>query len=91
MTICVSQSKIVDKNTGIERPCKYSDIPKDIGNWVHDLNYRPIPFDLLELKIKDSCKVKGGWWDGKEWQGVKLKPQDEVIAWKRQLYDYALG
>lgn len=89
--ICVSQSKLIDKNTGLERPYKYSDIPTDEDQWVLDLTYRPIPFDLLYLKIRNKPKTIGGWWNGKIWQGLRLKKDDDVIAWKRQMYDYALG
>lgn len=89
--ICVLKSKIIDQKTGLERACKYSDVPTDNLKWVYDLNYRPIPFDLLYLKTKRLPKDVGGWWTGKKWEGLKLKSSDEVIAWKRQLYDYALG
>ena len=89
--IFVSISKTTDKKSGLERPVRYSDIPMDKEHWITDLTYRPIPFDLLYLKIKDLLKVKAGWWNGEAWQGLRLKQEDEVIAWKRQLYDYALG
>jgi hypothetical protein len=89
--IHVAQTKIVDKITKIERLCKYSDVPKDEEGWVWDLTYRPIPFDLLYLKIKDGIKDKAGWWDGEHWKGLRVKSHDKITAWKRQLYDYALG
>jgi hypothetical protein len=62
-----------------------------VGNWVTDLKYRPIPFDLLYLSIKDSPRIIGGWWTGRKWNGLRLKTTHQVIAWKRQMYDYAFS
>lgn len=83
--IIVTRSKITDKITKLERPCKYSDVPTDKEKWVHDLNYMPIPYDLMFLKLKNHTKIKSGWWDGNGWKGLRLKDEDEVVAWKRNL------
>jgi len=81
--LIVAQSKIADKKTGKPRLLKYSDVPTDEHNWVLDLEYMPIPYDILFLKIKDHPKPKSGWWTGITWKGLMVKKEDEVLAWKR--------
>lgn len=81
--IIVGKSKINDKITNEPRPCKYSDVPTDRDKWVYDLNFMPIPFDLMHLKFAASSRIKAGWWNGLVWKGTRLKPDDTVIAWKR--------
>ncbi len=85
--IIVSKSKIPDKNTKEERLCKYSDVPTDEDKWVYDLTYRPIPYDLMKMRFsgQDKSVVKSGWWTGIFWKGLRLKKDDKVIAWKRNL------
>ena len=89
--INVFHSKLVDKVTGLERVYKYSDVPTDKDQWVFDLRYRPIPYDLLYLKLSRNNRVISGWWTSKVWEGPRLKEADKVIAWKRQLYDYVFS
>lgn len=81
--IIVAKSKIKDAITGKKRAYKYSDIPTDINKWVYDLEYMPIPYDLMFLRLKENPKVKSGWWDGAIWQGLRLKDDETIIAWKR--------
>lgn len=81
--IIVTKSKIFDKKTNQEIFCKYSDVPKDPKGWVYDLTYMPIPYDLMHVKLKDSPFVKSAWWTSKVWKGLRLKPDETVIAWKR--------
>lgn len=81
--IIAFKTKITDKNTGKERVCKYSDVPTDREKWVYDLSYYPIPYDLMYLKVKGACRIRSGWWDGKNWKGLRMKDTDEIIAWKR--------
>jgi hypothetical protein len=81
--ITVAKSKITDKKTKENRVCKYSDVPTDPQKWVYDLKYMPIPYDLMFLRFKNSPKIKSGWWNGIHWEGLRLEPQEIVIAWKR--------
>lgn len=81
--IIVAHSKIIDENTKTARTCKYSDVPLDVNKWACDLNYMPIPYDLMHVKVKDSPRIKSAWWNGSQWQGLRLKEDDQVIAWKR--------
>lgn len=75
-------SKIKDDTTGLTRIAKYSDIPKD-KRWSTLLEFIPVYYDLVELKIKDYHKNKIGWFNGSEWTGLRLKATDVVLAWKK--------
>lgn len=79
--IIVGKSKLTDKY-GKERIYKYSDIPKDLEGWVLDLQYFPIPFDLMHLKFKGKPRVKSGWWNGRRWEGPRFA-RETIVAWKR--------
>lgn len=81
--VIVSKSKILDKITNQARLCKYSDVPTDNEKWVYNLIYMPIPYDLMHVKLQNSRFIKSGWWTGKLWKGLRLKPTETVIAWKR--------
>jgi hypothetical protein len=61
---------------------KYGDVPLQKKEWVVDLKYRPSPFDMCCLKIKESKRIINGWWTGFEWQGLHLAENYSVIAWK---------
>jgi hypothetical protein len=87
MRITVGYSKLLDPFTKKERPYKYSDITSDKG-WVDNVIYLPIPFDLMYLKVKDNPKILSGWWDGTDWNGLRLKKDHEITKWKRN-QDYA--
>jgi hypothetical protein len=88
--ITVGTSRLWDKKIKKYRKYKYSDVPADLDKWVGNLKYRPIPFDLLYLSIKNLRKPKNGWWSGERWDGRLLKDTDEVVAWKRNLSQFAL-
>ena len=81
--ITVSKSKIFDKTLNKKIVCKYSNVPKDSSQWVYDLTYMPIPYDLMHVKLKDSRSIKSAWWTGKLWRGLRLGSSEIVIAWKR--------
>ena len=83
MLITVGSSKIKDPKTYNERLCKYSDIPTDPHGWVLDPTYKPIPFDLMYLRIEGIPTAKSGWWTGRIWKGLRLKRREKVIHWKR--------
>lgn len=65
--------------------------------WANASKHKPIPFDLVTV-LTDENKEKSAWWvevlhkDKKiktgYWEGIKIKPSDKVIKWKRRLYDW---
>lgn len=89
--IIIGKSLIKDKITKKNRPWKYSDIKEkenwiENNDWVETSHYLPIPFDLMELKVKDRPKPLPGWHDGQKWQGLRIKKDYKVIQWKRVIY-----
>jgi hypothetical protein len=85
--IQVGRTKITITETG-QLPkiciCKYSNVPLDpTTGFVADLKYRPINFDMTLCKLKNKVKPIPGWWDGRRWKGLRFRPNDIVIAWKR--------
>lgn len=86
--IQVAKTKLIHPVTGKKFTCKYSDVPKDADYWVNDLSYFPINHDMMYLRIEGKPRIVSGWWDGRKWIGLRIKPDDKVIAWKRNIYDY---
>lgn len=91
--IQVGQTKILVKmKCGLMKKCvcKYSDVPLDgVTGFVTNLNYLPIKYDMMTVRIKDKNKLASAWWDGTRWNGLRLRDGDEIMAWKRVQYcDY---
>jgi hypothetical protein len=87
--ITVGKSTLKDPLTQKSRVYKYSDIPADSLGWVSNSHYKPIPYDLMYLRIKSTSIPKTGWWNGLLWKGLKVTKAEEsnVKAWKRYM-DY---
>ena len=85
--IQVGKTKVKDKRTGLPIACRYSDVPTDDQGWVTDLRYIPIYFDMLVVKIRDKPRAVSAWFDGKSWIGLRMRPGNVVVAWKRNPYD----
>jgi len=49
-------------------------------DWTKPENKLPIEYDLVSLKLGERELV--GWWDGREWMGRYIKPNDKVDFWK---------
>ena len=61
----------------------YRHVKQDADGWVKPEEWLPISFDLVILKLEVGTKM--GWFTGDRWDGRKVNPEDEVIAWKRSL------
>lgn len=68
-----------------KRRISYKDIKDeyDEDGWMDANKYMPGNYDLMFLKVKDKG-ILSGWAIGKSWDGLTIKPDDEVIAWKRK-------
>lgn len=66
-----------------EKPTYYRDVKADIDGWVDAKVYLPADFDLVYMKIKGKPTIVG-WSVGKEWIGLRLKDDDEVLYWKKK-------
>jgi hypothetical protein len=61
----------------------YKDIQFDIDGWADSKRFLPDDFDLVYMRLKRE-KTVAGWIAGTIWIGLRLKPDDKVIAWKRK-------
>lgn len=60
---------------------KYTDAKIDEDGWTDPSLWLPLPFDLCWLKLQDRTRT--GWWTGKVWEGLRVKPEDTVVYWKK--------
>lgn len=61
----------------------YRDVDFDDDGWADAKRFLPHDYDLMYLKLKDKGVISG-WVAYEEWQGLRLKSNDEVLYWKRQ-------
>ena len=65
----------------------YSNVVPEEDGWVCPEKWMPYPFDVVNLKAFSSIlnrnKFFNGWWTGKDWEGLRLKNTDFVMAWKK--------
>jgi len=54
---------------------------EDLDGWVPELYCRPISFDLVLIRTTEE-KTKTGWWNGRKWEGYRIKDEDIVMCWK---------
>lgn len=47
------------------------------------MEYLPDDYDIMYLKIKNKPSSHG-WISGNNWDGLKIKPDDEVLYWKKK-------
>lgn len=69
------------KKVGIDK-FQYKNIPQYPHHWINPDNYFPLDGDLCHLMLSDG-NVINGWAYGRVWDGLHLKPEDEIVAWKR--------
>lgn len=73
--------KYVFKET--DKVLSYKTVVSDIDGWVDAKKYLPVDYDLMYLKIKDKPTAHG-WIVGRKWDGLKIKPEDEILYWKKK-------
>ncbi len=71
-----------DIYTPSKRKFAYRDIKLDPDGWADVNQYLPADFDLLLMKMSDGT-IKPGWRIGNDWDGIRLNPLVQVIAWKK--------
>lgn len=59
----------------------YRHIPQSVYEWVDPQYYLPLPYDMCELET--DKKIRHGWWNGREWESLRLKPDEIVYHWRR--------
>lgn len=59
-----------------------------IGEWINPARVLPHPFELVVAQIIGKCKLRRIWWDGSEWQGLRLLPDEKILGWKKDDHEY---
>lgn len=55
--------------------------------WAESAKACPVPFDLVTVETKTGKRLPA-WWAENAWEGYRLKNSDEVLRWKRRLYEH---
>ena len=80
------------REVGKRYPLTYSAVKYDREGWAKAEQVRPLPFDMTLLKVERQGKILAkfipGWWNGDKWEGRKMKDEDKVINWKRDLGEF---
>lgn len=53
--------------------------PPQWEEWIKISEALPLPFDLVD--VRTPKKTVSAWWDGKQWDGYRLREEDEVLEW----------
>lgn len=56
------------------------DLKKSYTGWTDPKMFLPLIYDLVLMQT--PRKTIKGWWNGIEWEGLRLLPQDNVSSWK---------
>ena len=65
-------------------PYSYRDVEYDDYGWADSKKYLPEDFDLVYMKLARE-RIITGWINGTHWCGVRLKQDDKVLFWKRDI------
>jgi len=65
---------------------RYRDIEYVYDYWVDVNKFLPDDYDIVYLQLTDGRGVTG-WLSGNTWEGLRLKPEDEIVLWKRKPED----
>lgn len=60
----------------------YPEVKYDPDGWADAAKYLPDKFDLVKVKIKNGG-YKSAWHQGNAWEGYRIKPEDEILYWKK--------
>lgn len=65
-----------------KRTLRYSDCTSDMDGWINCEEFLPRPYDICDLKTE--TKILPGWYCGNTFVGLKLKPADKVLYWRKR-------
>lgn len=54
--------------------------PRYWDGWIKVEEALPLPFDMVYMDRGKN--IIAGWWNGMHWEGISLKEEDFVTAWK---------
>lgn len=61
----------------------YREVKFDEDGWADAEKWIPADYDLVFMKLKRGPTVSG-WAYGNEFIGLRMKPKDVVLYWKRK-------
>lgn len=64
----------------IGREVVYGDVEYDSHKWADSSKFLPRDYDLCYCKMEKQTLA--GWYTGVSWDGLNVKPDDEVFSWK---------
>jgi len=59
-----------------------SQITREEGRWINPKYFRPVCYDLVEIKNGNS--MLNGWWTGSQWDGYREIKNDNSIRWREK-------
>lgn len=83
----ISEEMISIETMEKENTFKYLVTLFDKDGWANAITHKPIPFDLVTVQTNTGKKV-AAWWDKFKWQGLRLRQIDEILSWKRRIYEH---
>lgn len=83
----ISEEMTSIETTEKENTFKYLVTLFDKDGWANAITHKPIPFDLVTVQTNTGKKV-AAWWDKFKWQGLRLRQVDEILTWKRRIYEH---
>lgn len=76
-----------EKINGEWKDTSFTKLIPDESGWFNASKYRPISFDLVQLKVVShvdrKTMLKTGWSSPPLWEGYRLDPKDKVISWRK--------
>lgn len=82
----VGITKVKDTKTKSKvRTLCYADVEDNLNSWVSADEYRPKHYDIVYLKTAKD-KIFKGWINNfNNWDGLRLKSNDVIVCWKKEL------
>lgn len=69
--------RVEESNTFVYKVTQF-----DENGWADATKYKPIPYDMIYLQTNYERVVKG-WWAEFFFDGLRLKPDEIVVKWKK--------
>ena len=68
----------------------YNQVDYDEDGWADVNKFLPADHDLVTVKVEGDKQPFAAWISGTEWDGIRLRKRDKIIAWKERPQDKVL-
>jgi len=72
----------VGENDSSGKKFTYTKVLYQKDGWADATKFLPLKYDLVNIKFEK--KTVHGWWDGLNWIGLKITPEDKALAWNKK-------